>query len=223
MLNLLFMLVLGVIVPLLSIQSSRHSELLLLPRRTLYYSSVLSEWVLTSIGALIVLGARIRIPVFNFPGRGPLIFWSGLISAIALGSLIGFVVLERVNWWPQEPPLVRHLMPETRGEKLLCLFVLAPTAAVCEEFLYRGYLYSQLASRLHSPLAAWIVSSLAFGMGHTYQSFNGAVRAALLGALLAWPVFRLGCIYPAVIAHFLLDAMALLWLGPLAWRKPDES
>jgi membrane protease YdiL (CAAX protease family) len=221
--NLLFLFVLGVIVPLLSIQSSRQSGLILLPRRTLYYSSVVSEWVLTSIGALIILGTAIRVPVFKSPGWGRLMLWTALISAIALGSLAVFVVLERFDWWPRETPLVRYLMPETREEKLICLFVLAPTAGICEEFLYRGYLYSQLSARLHSPIAAWIASSAAFGMGHAYQSLNGAARAALLGALLAWPVFRLGCIYPSVIAHFLLDAAALLWLGPLAWRKPNES
>lgn len=40
------------------------------------------------------------------------------------------------------------------------------------------------------------------------------IRAAALGALLAWPVVRTGSLYPAMAVHFLIDAAVLGWLGP---------
>ena len=45
------------------------------------------------------------------------------------------------------------------------------------------------------------------------------LRAAVLGALLAYPVVRLGSICPSVAAHFLIDAIALVWLGPKMLRE----
>ena len=40
------------------------------------------------------------------------------------------------------------------------------------------------------------------------------VRASLLGALLAYPVIHFGSLYPSMLAHGLIDAVALAWLGP---------
>jgi membrane protease YdiL (CAAX protease family) len=39
-------------------------------------------------------------------------------------------------------------------------------------------------------------------------------RAGMLGALLAYPVVRFGSLYPAMLAHWMIDAVALVWLGP---------
>ena len=70
---------------------------------------------------------------------------------------------------------------------------------------------------------AWVGSSVAFGLAHAYQGLNGMVRAALLGALLAYPVVHLGSLYPSMAAHFLIDALALAWLGPRFAERETES
>ncbi|MBZ5542274.1 MAG: CPBP family intramembrane metalloprotease, partial [Acidobacteriia bacterium] len=93
-------------------------------------------------------------------------------------------------------------------------------AALCEEFLYRGYLLSQLSVWLGGSLWAWAMSAIAFGLAHCYQGLNGMARAAILGALLAYPVLRLGSLYPSMAAHFLIDAVALAWLGPRFLTRP---
>jgi CAAX protease family protein len=115
--------------------------------------------------------------------------------------------------------MVRLLMPENGREKLWALFGLAPTAGLCEEFLYRGFLLAEMTAWFHSAGWGVVVSSAAFGLAHTYQGLNGMVRAGLLGALLAWPVVHLGSLYPSMAAHFLIDAVALLWLGPRFVRQ----
>jgi uncharacterized protein len=116
------------------------------------------------------------------------------------------------------------LLPANRAEKLWAVLFVAPTAALCEEFLYRGYLMAQLSRWFHSVPWAWGVSSAAFGLAHVYQRANGMLRAALLGALLAYPVVHLGSIYPSMAAHFLIDALALAWLGPrMLGNKAGES
>ena len=61
---------------------------------------------------------------------------------------------------------------------------------------------------------ALAASSVVFGFAHIYQGLGGVLRAAALGALLAYPVIHLGSLYPSMAAHFVIDAVALGWLAP---------
>jgi len=143
-----------------------------------------------------------------------LIAWTVVITAISTVGLALVLLLERRGWWPEESDLVQLLMPGTAAEKAWAVALVAPTAALTEEFLYRGYLFAIIAGALHSTKWAWVLSSIAFGLAHIYQRPNGMVRAGLLGALLAWPLMRTGSLYPSMVAHFLVDAVAFGWLGP---------
>ena len=212
----LFVLLLVAGVPALSYLPAHRAQIRLIPRPDLYLSAIISQWFLAALGALVVFttGPGFRATGFRAIPVGAFARWTLLLTVVSLAALGLVLLLERAGWCPEEPELVHLLLPETRREKLLAVLTLAPTAAVCEEFLYRGYLLAQL-SRWFEPLPwAWIGSSVAFGLAHAYQGFNGMVRAALLGALLAYPVICLGSLYPAMVAHFVIDAVALAWLGP---------
>jgi membrane protease YdiL (CAAX protease family) len=140
--------------------------------------------------------------------------WSSGIALAALLALTAVIFCERRGWLPRESDLVYLLIPESPREKLWGAFIVAPTAAFCEEFLFRGYLLAQLHDWLHSMIWAWVACSVAFGLAHCYQGWSGMTRAGLLGALLAYPVVRWGSLYPSMLAHWMIDAVALVWLGP---------
>jgi hypothetical protein len=140
--------------------------------------------------------------------------WALPIALAALVALVLVVFCERRGWLPRESELVYLLIPETPREKLWSVLIVAPTAAFCEEFLFRGFLLAQLEQWFHSVPWAWVVCSVAFGLAHFYQGWSGMTRAGLLGALLAYPVVRLGNLYPSMFAHWLIDTVALVWLGP---------
>ena len=72
----------------------------------------------------------------------------------------------------------------TRLANGLALVLVAPTAAFCEELLYRGFLFPRLWGWTDSLAWALVISALGFGLAHAYQGFHGMVRSALLGALL---------------------------------------
>ncbi len=222
--GILFFVLLVAGIPTLSFLTARRADIRLLPRLDLYLSAALSQWLLASLGVLVVVttGPGLRAIGFRAVAAGPIIHWTIILTLVSLAALGLVVLLERLNWFPEEPELVRLLMPRTRREKLLAVVLLAPTAALCEEFLYRGYLLHQLASWGLVPWA-WVGSSLAFGMAHAYQGWNGMARAALLGGLLALPVIRLGSLYPSIAAHFLIDAVALAWLGPRFLKSETEA
>ncbi len=83
------------------------------------------------------------------------------------------------------------------------LFFTAVLPAVCEETAHRGMLLSQI--RKKSVTMAIVVSSLLFGLLHIniYQFFY----ATILGVLLAKLTLDCGSIFPAMIIHFMNNAL----------------
>ena len=214
--GIFFAVFLSVGVPILSYHTARDPRVRQAPRLALYFSAVLSQWLLAVAGIVVVLltpmtfsGLGFRTVAFSAFAR-----WSALVVVISLAAMGVTIIFEKLGWWPEESDLVRLLIPETAREKLWAVFTLAPTAGFCEEFLYRGFLLVLFNQWFHSMTVAWLVSSLVFGFAHLYQGVSGALRAALLGALLAYPVIHLGSLYPSMAAHFVIDAVALGWLAP---------
>jgi membrane protease YdiL (CAAX protease family) len=208
-------------VPALSYSTARNHQLREMPRLALYASAILSQWLLTLLGWGVVFVVAPSVLVKGF-ARLPLaevLRWAAAIALASLGALVLVIAGERRGWLPQESELVNLLIPETPREKLWAILIVAPTAAFCEEFLFRGFLFAQLQQWLHSAPWAWVVCSAAFGLAHCYQGWSGMTRAGMLGALLTFPVARLGSLYPSMLAHWLIDAVALVWLGPWMLHK----
>ena len=223
---IVFTLVLVAGVPALSYFTARNSEIRKIPRLDLYLSAIFSQWLLTvvALGVVFLIARKVFVNGFAAMPLSLALEWGAGIAVAALLALSLVILCERHGWLPRESDLVYLLIPETPREKLWAVLILAPTAAFCEEFLFRGYLLTQLHDWLHSLLWAWVVSSVAFGLAHFYQGWSGMVRAGLLGALLAYPVVRWGNLYPAMLAHWMIDTVALLWLGSLMLRKdPAEE
>ncbi len=212
-------------VPALSWRSARPSELREIPKTSLYFSALVSQWALALMGAVVVIlswpgASRAGFQTIAFSG---FLRWTLLLTVLAVLGLGFFLLLEHWGWWPKESEVVRILIPENTREKLWALFGLSPTAGICEEFLYRGFLLAEATGWFHSVFWGVVVSSVAFGLAHIYQGVNGIFRAALLGALLAYPVVRMGSLYPSMTAHFLIDGIALLWLGPKFVEQEQAS
>ena len=222
-LAIIFTLVLVVGVPALAYSTARNREIRNLPRMGLYLSAVLSQWLLTVVGLGIVfqIAPKVFEAGFALVPWNQALTWAAGIAVAALLALWVVILCERRRWLPQESDLVYLLIPEKPREKLWAAMIVAPTAAFCEEFLFRGYLLTQLHVWLHSLLWAWVVSSMAFGLAHFYQGWSGIIRAGLLGALLAYPVVRWGSLYPAMLAHWVIDAVGLVWFGP--WMVRQET
>jgi membrane protease YdiL (CAAX protease family) len=203
-------------VPALSYVTARNNELRSVPRTVLYRSAMLSQWLLTipAFGIEFLNARRISAQGFAPITWGQLAGWGTGIAIVAIAALAVVIECERHGWLPRESELVYLLIPETPREKLWAAVLVAPTAAFCEELLYRGYLLSQLDGWLHSLAWAVVVCSTAFGLAHWYQGWCGMARAGLLGALLACPVIYTRSLWPAMLAHWTIDAVALLCLGP---------
>jgi len=215
-LDFALVLILLVVVPALSVLTARRPELRLIPRTDLYVSAVVSQWVLALItmGLLSIHSSGFSTAGFRYLSAERFWIWTAGLTIGTLAGLGLMMILESRGLWPSDSDLVELLIPRTQQEKMLALFLVAPTAAFCEELLYRGFLFPRILAWTDSLAWALIISSLGFGLAHAYQGFHGMVRAALLGALLTVPLVRTGSLYPSIAAHFVIDAVALGWLGP---------
>jgi len=89
---------------------------------------------------------------------------------------------------------------------------LSLAAGLGEETAYRGYLITVLAP-LTGLAGAAVLSSAVFGVLHVYQGWLGIPRTALLGGLLAWGFLASGSLWPAIVAHTVIDLIAGIALG----------
>ena len=87
---------------------------------------------------------------------------------------------------------------------LRSFFALSVTAGVVEELLYRGFVLWVLAQWM--PLwAAVLLSSIAFGLAHSYQGAGGMLRTGLMGLLFAGLFVASGSIWLPMLFHALFD------------------
>ncbi len=91
------------------------------------------------------------------------------------------------------------------------LFVFAITPAVCEEFLFRGFVLSSL-NRL-SGMWAVILSSILFGLMHVLTSNVLAVERFLpstfMGLILGYIALRTRSLWPGIVVHALHNGFLL--------------
>ena len=219
----LFVLILIGLVPFLSARSSRAAERL--SRSAIYASASMSLWTLAAVAYLVVrVDGKTTGELVWRAGSSPastlgLMAWTLGLAAAGVGI---FALSQRVSrrWQLGDADAaLERLRPNTGGERLWMLLLLCPSAGVCEEFLYRGFLWSRLATLLSSEVLAVLLASAAFGAAHLYQGWLGACRAALLAVLLSAPVIAHGTLVASMAAHALIDAVCAVWLAPLPSRR----
>lgn len=211
-----FTLALLVGIPLLTVDEAELEDELTEPgrRRAVYLSGTLS--LVFMAGLTFLVAAWRDVPAVALAWRaGPLdraLTWAVGVTLAGLLSAAGAArVFERLGF--RESRLALFLMPRTRGEKWLFL-LLALAAGVCEEYVYRGMALHALIAWTGSPAVAVGVTAVSFGLAHGYQRLAGVVRATILGVLLAAAVVVTDSLFPAVIAHFWLNAV----IGLGGWR-----
>jgi membrane protease YdiL (CAAX protease family) len=100
------------------------------------------------------------------------------------------------------------LSRNTTKDLLINLVVVAVFAGVGEELLFRGVLQRLLIRIFKSPMAGIIVVAFVFSAIH-FQFF-GFLPRFILGIVLGLIYWYSGSLWPAIIAHFVYDAVAVI-------------
>jgi uncharacterized protein len=125
--------------------------------------------------------------------------------------------------WRRDTPF----MPETRGE-LAYYTILALSAAICEEVMFRGFLIRYLetllaASEIATPLAV-ALPAIAFGISHWYQGFWSVIKIVVLAVFFGTLFVLTSSLLVPMVLHAGVDlGMGAfgLWLRPQ--RKLDDQ
>ena len=223
--NLVFISILVVVVPIISFKNAPLFKKNVIPRFQVYLLGLFSQWAL-GLTAVCVASLRYeKLSMIGLQNLSPSLFFRVTV-VLAITILLTWTILIFFQFsgiLKNETEAVRQLLPETRKEKLVAIFLLSPSAGICEEFIYRGYLLKVFLEVFHSDVAAWLLSSIVFGLAHSYQGYIGVLRASLVGFFLAFPVLHYESLYPSMLVHFGIDALTLAWVGPRFWAPRKKS
>jgi membrane protease YdiL (CAAX protease family) len=189
---------------------------------------VLAGGGLAALVAAEVVGLAL-VPIAALRARGLPLATLGLVrpggraiaAAVLVGSSLWLVAARLTAPWARalgdEGEATRGLEEMISARPLAAIVLLTVVPAVCEEIATRGLLGLGLRRRL-GAVAAAAIATAAFVLFHL--SLVRAVPTTLLGVALVILTFRSGGLVPAMIAHGLNNAFALLVatgrLDPLA-------
>jgi uncharacterized protein len=83
--------------------------------------------------------------------------------------------------------------------------ILVTIVALAEETIFRGYLLLRFQGAHLRPLAAALLSSLIFSLGHGYEGTAGVITVGYMGLVFALLLLWRGSLVAPVILHFLQD------------------
>jgi membrane protease YdiL (CAAX protease family) len=181
-------------------------------RLVLYASTIAFQWLAVAIVAwrAWVHGYTAATLGLVLRDRGRLAA-AAIIGAVVIGTL-QWLNLRRVGRIPIETrgplqAIAERILPQSTME-LLPYLALAITAGLCEEFLYRGFVMA-VFTRVGFP--TWLVvlvSSVLFGLAHSYQGRGGMVMTLLVGLVLGASRIVFDSLVPAIIWHSAVDVVA---------------
>jgi len=179
-------------------------------RASLYTSTVIGIWVPTLVMFFYQM---------SNPGFAPTLIWlkSWSLTWLTLACLL-FCLICYLSWSINKLRQdntndsniragigsVLWLLPATKQEMKRFVFAVSPSAGICEEILYRGFLLGMLNEVVHMS-AAIVISSIAFATPHLYQGMIGFIKTFILGTLFAVIVIVSESLLLAIILHTVID------------------
>jgi CAAX protease family protein len=177
------------------------------------------EW--TTVGLIVAIGALAGRTATSIGLQLPHDPWftTQLVGQIALLLVITTLFMRHPKFLD---PLRRQargflaLLPRTREERLT-FAVLAVTAGICEEVVFRGFGFAYVRFVWPGVTDGWliVITSVVFGLAHLYQGPRGVVLTGLAGAVFASMTVTTGSLLPAIAVHAMVD-LRILGLPDLA-------
>lgn len=178
----------------------------------LYATAIASQWILSALIAwrAFAHGLGWRALGFRFQPAATLL----------LGAIFGAVLFGFAHWFnlrrvsQSTSPQVERLralgakiFPHSDRESVL-FCGLSLTAGVCEEFLYRGFVFAALTGASVPTWAVLLISSVLFGLAHAYQGRGGILGTLLLGIVFGTARILYDSLVPVVFWHIAVDLVA---------------
>jgi membrane protease YdiL (CAAX protease family) len=196
----------------------RMKKLLAMPhvsvmeRLVLYASTIAFGWLAVALVGWRVW-ARDYTPrqlglVYHDPTR---LLIAGVVGA-AIVATLQWLNLRRISRIPPESrgplqAIAERILPQS-GVELPPYLALAITAGLCEEFLYRGFAIAALSHAGLNAASVVFVSSILFGLAHSYQGRAGVIMTFVAGLVLGASRLAYNSVVPAIFWHSAIDIVA---------------
>ena len=136
----------------------------------------------------------------------------GILSLPFVIAMVAVLMLTILRYAPSLHNVPRNPLEAFLGTQtglLMFLFIVIVAGGVREE-LQRAFLLHRFRSDLRQPWMGVLITSLAFGLGHTLQGLDAAIATGSLGAL--WGVMYLlrGSAIAPMVSHSLFNSAELL-------------
>jgi len=186
-------------------------------RVRMYWETCRMQWVLTAVllGGWWYAGRTGTQLGFSVPLTGG--FWIAIAILVGLcaAMAVQYIRTARSEKSRREAKSsfgeAAMLMPHDRRE-LRPFMVVAVTAGVCEEILYRGFLIWYVAQFTGTSwpgmIAAVAISSIAFGVGHLYQGPPAAGKIVGFAVVAGTLYVVSGSLWLAIALHVFTDVAA---------------
>ena len=180
-------------------------------RLTTYTTTIVFQWMTT--GCVVAGLYERRQTLSAFFARARLGFWRELgigVAVLIAGLAVGGIMEALLHFTPlrnsADLQAVARILPQSNIERAVWILI-SLTAGFCEEFLFRGYLQTQLIAFTRNVYAGIIISACVFGAMHIYQGAAPAISIAALGAWLGIVAHKRKTIRSGIIAHSLQDIL----------------
>jgi membrane protease YdiL (CAAX protease family) len=94
--------------------------------------------------------------------------------------------------------------------QLALAVILVLTVAICEETIFRGYIFLRLRTVTGSTAAAVLLASAVFAIGHGYEGSLGMATVGFMGLLFNLIYLWRKSLVTPMILHFLQDFLAVV-------------
>ena len=168
------------------------------------------------------LGGRI-VRSWQFGLRRPGVGWKSS-GGLVVFLLVAFLVVS-VIWSSVVNPEKEKLLEQLGANESAALLLLSAgltcvVAPICEEFLFRGYIFTALRN-WHGTLPAALLTGLIFGGVHAGSApALDLVPLAGLGFGLCLLYRYTGSLYPCIAVHSLNNSLAFAGLEDWGWQTP---
>jgi membrane protease YdiL (CAAX protease family) len=168
------------------------------------------DYAATKVLPLLVLGwlihtDRISMEALGLSGVRPLVFAAVLYAALLFGTIVDQNAMVLAGRIPGPGRLGG--MPEitsTLAVRFDLTFGLM-FVAVCEELVFRGYLFALLRRYTRNPAIIVITAAVAFGLIHWSGGMHRVISTGIIGAIFMMLYIRARSLHPLILAHFLIN------------------
>jgi membrane protease YdiL (CAAX protease family) len=178
----------------------------------LYRSTLLLEWIALAVLVAVWFVFERPFADLGFVAPGGTGFAVGVVIFIAATAYLGYAWHAARGADGEEIAKMRASLgdlalyiPDTRVSYRGFVGV-SITAGICEEVIYRGFVFWYLG-QLMPMWAVLAVSSVAFGLGHSYQGLAGMLRTGATGLAFGLYYLLTGSIWLPILAHIVLDIL----------------